>query len=221
MTRPIEFSTGEFYHLYNRGTDKRKIFLQPSDYKRFLALLYLCNTRETIHLSDYQGSTLTDIFNIIRKNTLVELSAYCLMPNYFHLLIQEKMEGGISLFMQKLSTGYTMYFNKKNDRTGSLFGGRFKAKHIDSDEYLKYILSYIHLNPIKIIEPTWKEDGIKNVRDAEKFLGSYNFSSYAEYTQRSRPESILIKTSNVPKYFDEKDSFKNTLKDWILYKNDF
>ena len=88
---------------------------------------------------------------IDRGETLVDIGIYCLVPNHFHLLIKEKTENGISEFVKKVATGYSMYFNKKYERTGSLFEGPFKAKRIDTDEYLKYIFSYIHLNRKQII----------------------------------------------------------------------
>src|SRR5665811_1016155 len=115
MSRNISIAPGEFYHLYNRGTEKRDIFTDRADRERFLALLYLCNTTEPVHIDDIQksrGSTsrkigLEMLFEIEREDTLVDICAYCLMPNHFHLLVREKEELGISRFMQKLMTGYT------------------------------------------------------------------------------------------------------------------
>jgi putative transposase len=124
-----------------------------------------------------------------RGKNLVDIGAYCLMPNHFHLLLKEKTENGISLFMQKLMTAYTMYFNKKNGRNGALFQGTFKAEHLANDNYLKYMYSYIHLNPIKLIDPTWRENGIKNQSKTEKFLEQYKHSSYSEYINIDRKES--------------------------------
>src|SRR6266853_650766 len=119
MTRPIEFSLGEYYHVYNRGSDKRRVFLSPRDYDRFVALLYMCNSPEPVHIS-LQGKSLSDLLKIKHKKRLVDIGVYCMMPNHFHLLLRERVENGISQFMHKLATGYTMYFNKKNNRSGSL-----------------------------------------------------------------------------------------------------
>jgi len=151
MSRILPFSTGEYYHIYNRGTEKRDIFLDKADYLRFIVLLYISNNIEAVHISNLreQGKFLRDIINLERKETLVDIGTYCLMPNHFHLLIKEKRAGGISEFMKKISTGYSMYFNKRYERTGRLFEGTFKSVHADSDEYLKYLFAYIHLNPIK------------------------------------------------------------------------
>ena len=135
MARNFEFAVGEYYHLYNRGTDKRDIFLHKGDYERFVGLLYLCNSEHPIHRSDYQSSTLTDIFRIKVPKRIVAVGAYCLMPNHFHILVKEIKPNGISSFMQKFSTAYTMFFNKKYERTGALFESRFRARHVDNDRY--------------------------------------------------------------------------------------
>ena len=90
---------------------------------------------------------IASIFNVKRAEGLTAIAAYCLMPNHFHILVHEKVEGGISKFMQKLMTSYTMYINKKYDRTGALFGSSFKAVHVTDDNHLKYLFAYINLNP--------------------------------------------------------------------------
>ena len=104
MSRNLEFSVGEFYHIYSRGTEKRKIFLSSKDYERFLALIYLCNNTKVIHLSDHPKANLNDLFNLERADQLVDIGAYCLMPNHFHILIKERKENGISIFLHKMLT---------------------------------------------------------------------------------------------------------------------
>ncbi|MFZ2167358.1 MAG: transposase [Minisyncoccia bacterium] len=215
MARNFTFAPGEFYHIYNRGTEKRNIFLSRSDRDRFLALLYLANQNDPADLK-LQGSTLSEITE--RTGTpLVEIVAYCLMPNHFHLLIREAEEGGISKFMQKITTGYTMYFNKKNERNGSLFQGRFKATHVADDRYLRYLISYIHLNPIKLIEPKWKETGISDKIRAEKYLETYPESSYLDYLGKQRPESKILTREALPEYFASSTDFKTFVTEWLTY----
>ena len=141
------------------------------------------------------------------------------MPNHFHLLVREKIENGISLFMKKLLTGYSMYFNKKYERTGALFEGRFKAQHADNDEYLKYLFAYIHLNPVKLIEPKWRETGIQNRPDAENYLKQYTYSSYPEYIKQNRPFKKLLTTETFPNYFEDELSFQEMIKDWLTFKD--
>jgi|SRR3989344_112788 len=217
MTRSIILAPGEFYHIYNRGTDKRKVFLNPADYKRFIALLYLCNSTDPVRM-DMRRKFLNQIFKTKRSETLVDIGSYCLMPNHFHLLIREKNENGISLFMQKLTTAYTMYFNKKYERNGSLFQGTFKVRHIDTDNYLKYLFAYIHLNPIKLIEPRWKEKKIGNITKARKFMENYLYSSYSEYIGLDREQKAILTIETFPKYFKDGNDFRNTLESWLNFE---
>lgn len=220
MTRPFEFSVDEYYHIYNRGNDKRRIFLDAGDFLRFLALLYISNNTRTIHLSDYPGASLSDILLLPRGDTLVDIGAYCLMTNHFHLLLREKSENGISTFMQKLG-GYTMYFNKKHQRSGSLFQGVFKSTHADTDEYLKYLFSYIHLNPVKYIEPEWKEKGIIDLQKTKEYLNKYPYSSYLDFLGKIRIENLILNRVAFPEYFETGHDFEEYLEDWLTYNEDF
>lgn len=213
MNRKIKFSEGEYYHIYNRGVDKRDIFMDKADHDRFLLLLSICNSTEPVNIGrmkDRQGPTLA-------KQRIVSIGAWCMMPNHFHLLVKEEIEGGISMFLHRLSTGYSMYFNKRYVRTGSLFGSRFQAKHADSDEYLKYLYSYIHLNPVKLIQPDWKEIGIENIEEAREFLNNYNYSSYKDYSGNSRVENEIINAKVFPEYFESPESFHNNIFDWLSF----
>ncbi|OGN12866.1 MAG: hypothetical protein A3C71_01035 [Candidatus Yanofskybacteria bacterium RIFCSPHIGHO2_02_FULL_43_15c] len=212
--RKIIFSPGEFYHIYNRGTEKRNIFLRKGDYRRFLLLLYHCNNTSNVVLRLEEQHFNTES----HKEPLVDIYSYCLMPNHFHLLIGEKIEGGISRFMQKLSIGYTMYFNKLRERSGALFQGKFKATHADNDRYLKYLISYIHLNPVKLIDPEWKENGISDKEKAEEYLTRFGESSYLDYLGVRRPESAILSKDNFPKYFNSGNDFKNMVIDWLDYQ---
>ena len=216
MNRKFQFSVGEFYHLYNRGSNKMPIFLDDSYKKRFIKLLFVCNSKKPVVFKTIQGLPLDEID---RGETLVDIGSYCLMPNHFHLLIREKMENGISLFMEKLSTAYSMYFNKKNERTGGLFEGTFKAIYANDDDYLKYLFTYIHLNPIKIIDPNWKEEGIKDKNKAKEFLREYVFSSYMDYLGADRPESGIINKQAFPDYFSTQQDFNYTINDWLSFKS--
>lgn len=218
MSRNIIISVDEFYHIYNRGTDKRDIFCDEKDYLRFQTLLYVCNNIETVHISNFQDQPLEKLFSISKEDVLVSIGAYCLMPNHFHLLIKEKIEGGASLFMQKLSTAYTMYFNKKYSRTGSLFGGKFKMKHLDSDNYLKYQFSYIHLNPVSIIENGWKNKKIVNVKKAKDFLKTYKYSSYKDYLNKERLEKVILDRGSFPDYFSTQIEINTMIDVWLEFK---
>ena len=141
------------------------------------------------------------------------------MPNHFHLLLHEKTENGISRFIQKLTTAYTMYFNKKNDRSGALFQGVFKAEHLNNDNYLKYIFAYINLNPIKLNEPNWKQFGIKNLKNSKIFLEKYEYSSYLEHTGKDRKQKSIINNKAFPDYFEKTVDFEEMIDFWLSFKN--
>lgn len=221
MQRHISFSLDEYYHAYTRGNDKRKIFLDEKDYVRFLVLLYTSNSTETIHLSNFNGlgkiSGLLKMFKQKRKDTLVDIGAYCLMPNHIHLLLKEKTEGGISLFTKKLFTGYSMYFNKRHQRTGKLFDSVFKAEHADDDNYLKYLYTYIHLNPISLVEKRWKEKIIQDKIQAKKFLNNYVYSSYLDYLGVKREEGNILNTPAFPEYFEDTTDFDSMINEWLNF----
>jgi len=222
MRRKFIFSIGEYYHVYNRGTEKRIIFTSLNDYHRFIALLHLCNSSDPVHigniLQNNQGQSLISLVNVEVSDRLVDIGAYCLMNNHFHLLLREKQENGISLFMKKLLTAYSMYFNKKYERNGALFEGKFKATHVDNDNYLKYLFSYIHLNPVKIIDPAWKENGIKDHGAAKIYLAGYTHSSYLDYMEASRPEGAILNKSAFPEYFGNFKEFEQFVDEWLSFK---
>lgn len=147
---------------------------------------------------------------------LVAISAHCPMPNHFHLLVKETTEGGIVKFMSKLLTVYSSYFNKKYSRTGSLFGSEFKSRHLDTDEYLKYMFAYIHLNPLKLVDSHWRENRI-DVEVAKKFLDQYKFSSYPEYSGVDREENLILTKNAFPEYFQNVKEFDDYICDWLNF----
>ena len=212
--RKVPFAPSEFYHIYNRGNSKQVIFHDKQDYTRFLALLYAVNTKQNIALR----LVFQDIYEFNRGERLVSIGAHCLMPNHFHLLLTEIDEGGISKFMQKLTTAYSMYYNQKYIRTGGLFEGKFKSEHAGDDRYLKYLFSYIHLNPLKIIYKNWRTDGIQNKQKAFKFLQDYKYSSFIDYLLGSkRPEIAILNKEAFPDYFTSGEKFTEEIFEWLSY----
>ncbi len=212
VTRKVIFTVGEYYHLYNRGILKTPIFLDESDKERFIKLLFVCNSDKSVIFRLVQGSPL---YEIDIGNTLVDIGAYCLMPNHFHILIREKVENGLSIFMGKLSTAYAMYFNTKYERKGILFEGRFNAKHIDTNEYLNWVFSYIHLNPVKLIDSNWKEGGISDPIKAKIFIEDYRYSSYHDYFLGDRSEKLILNKDSFPDHFSQLNDFKELIKEFI------
>jgi len=213
--RSTNLVQGEYYHIYNRGNSKQKIFHDKEDYFRFISLLYISNSSESFNLYDLNRDTNFNIYEIERNNLLVDIGAFCLMPNHFHILITGKTEDGISKFMQKLSTAYSMYYNKKYKRTGGLFEGKFKSQHVSADKHLKYLFSYIHLNPIKLIQRDWKEKGIKNKKEAVDYLEEYPYSSYLDFIGEKRIQNKILNVKSFPGYFPSKTSFIKEILEWL------
>jgi putative transposase len=205
--RTTSFVEGEYYHIYNRGNSKRIIFQDKEDYFYFIRLLHAMNDSERKTVRN-----LKDRQNEENNEPLVAIGSYCLMPNHFHILLTQVAEGGITKFMQKLSTAYVMYFNKKYQHSGSLFEGKFKAKHVAGDTYLKYLFSYVHLNPLKIIDSEWKSKAKYLPKEMFDFLKSYKYSSFQEYFNN---EFTVIKKHQFPDYFLTKEAFVNDLIYWF------
>jgi len=189
--RKTQLINNEFYHIYNRGTDKRIIFNDDFDFCRFVFQMYACNVGRPVNIFRkgvavpgriiLEGGEPIKGFIVREGSPLVNILSFCLMPNHFHFILQQRAERGISKFMQKLGTAYTMYFNLRNERSGSLFQGKFKAVHIGDENFLLHLSRYIHLNPIEILQSHWKEEGIREWEKANDFLESFQWSSYPDY----------------------------------------
>jgi putative transposase len=188
----------------------------------FTDLLFLMNSNRPIDFRAIR-SEVTSVYDFDRGEPLVAIGAYCLMPNHFHILVTPVVEDGVSIFLGKLCTSYSMYFNKKYKRNGALFQGKFKSEWADSDPYLKYLFAYIHLNPVKLLDQTWKEEGIKDPEKAYAFAVSFQYSSLYDYINPmspKRPEASILKSAAFPKYFITATNQKQELFEWLTYKKD-
>lgn len=197
----------EYYHLYNRGNGKHEIFLDDEDYDRFIKIIYVCNSKRGFNFRDLIIDPKIDAFEFERGAPLVSILGWVLMPNHFHIiLISPRSDLGeeynpVTEFMRKVSTAYAMYFNKKYKRTGGLFEGTFKSRHIGEENYFNYIFSYVHLNPIKLIQKDWKEKGIIDKNKAKDFLAEYKYSSFQDYFGLKRKQEKIINKDAMPEYF--------------------
>jgi putative transposase len=194
--KKVIFSTDEYYHIYNRGVDKRIIFQDPDDVWRFLLCLEIFNNIEitgSIFESTLKSKGGVPNFGSrTPKVGLVSIVAYCLNQNHFHLILKPAIDGGIQKFMHRLGTGYTNYFNEKNKRSGSLFQGKYRAKHISSNDYLLHLGVYVNLNDRvhKDMNMLWMKD--------------LPFSSFDEYTGK-RTYGICEKGIILDQFKDVKD----------------
>ncbi|MBI2631240.1 transposase [Candidatus Nomurabacteria bacterium] len=175
--RKISFAANNFYHIYNRGVDKRLIFLDSEDLLRFLKIMKIFNVTEPI------GSVYEYSFKELGSSApkLVNFVAYCLNQNHFHFILEPLIENGIQKFMHRLSTGYTNYFNEKYKRSGSLFQGSYKAIHINTNDYLLHVSAYVNLN-----------DKVHRERNKE-WMKKFPFSSFLEYKSKEIKNQICEK----------------------------
>jgi REP element-mobilizing transposase RayT len=147
--RKTEFKNEEFYHIYNRGVDKREVFLDEEDYIRFLNSMREFNDDSTYEqrMFEKELSSLKELSSTsVKLDNLVEIVCYCINPNHYHIILKQLRTNGVKTFMHKIGTGYTNYFNKKYKRSGSLFQGPFKSIYINSNEYLLYLSAYVNKN---------------------------------------------------------------------------
>ena len=144
--RKVEFTKGEYYHVFNRGVDKRSIFTNKKQLYFFFKRLRTLNTTDSSKYFDNKRNKLKDQDITGEGDSLVTIIAYCLLPNHFHLLLKQNADTGISQFMQRLGTSYTKFFNQEEDRSGSLFQGKFKATHLSGDYALSTVSAYVNLN---------------------------------------------------------------------------
>ncbi|MDP2655460.1 MAG: hypothetical protein Q8P17_02920 [bacterium] len=212
----------ELYHVINRGVDGRKIFMDTQDYARFVHDLYEFNdTAPALEFNHAVSRTM----NVGRttsyiRNRLVDIHGWELMKNHFHLLLSERIENGITLFLRKMS-GYARYFNERHERRGTLFQGRTKKILIARQEHFLYILHYIHLNSLDYLPGAkkWRECDKSTVSDVPKifeYLRNYRWSSYPDYCGTRNFPSILTTSlfdkalgtdyvSSLKEYLDDRD----------------
>lgn len=219
MQRKDPFITGEYYHIYNRGIDKRIIYKSQGDYERFMMLLYLANSNDSFRLDEIinrQHKKFNEVMVLDKGEPLVSIGSWCLMTNHFHILVRQEVDGGITKFMKKLGVGYSMFFNIKYQRTGSLFGGLFKSKLIDGDDvYLKHLFAYVNLNPLDIKFPDWESKIKSSSAGMQNFLEEYRYSSYLDLIETDRVEKSILCQKDFPEYFKETDSFKEFIKGYL------
>lgn len=192
-----EFGEHEYYHVYNRGVEKRKIFLDERDYIVFLGLL-----KKYLGTEKPETKKLPRNANRHRPDKLigeVEVLSYCLMPNHFHLLLYQTSKDGVHKLLRRVATSYSMYFNGRYNRVGSLFQGPYKASRITRDGYLQHISRYIHLNPNEY--QTWP------------------FSSLRYYRGDKQPPSWL-KVEKILQLFYDRKEYLDFVDDYVAVRNE-
>lgn len=214
--RKVEFANNQIYHIFNRGTDKRKIFITNKDYERFLINMKFFNDLDVSqhHLSRFDLEH-PDL-NKQNAQPLVDILCYCLMPNHYHLLLRQKEEGGISKYMHRIQMGYSKYFNALYERSGNLFQGAYKAVAVQKNDQFKYIPLYIHMNPLDTIQRDWKEVGIRDIKKGINFLNRYKWSSLHNYVNGTT--SPYLQTKTVAELYSSND-WEEEIKSFLKFAN--
>ncbi|MDO8443679.1 MAG: transposase [Candidatus Azambacteria bacterium] len=213
--RKDKLISNNIYHTYNRGVEKRPLFINNQDYSRFIDDIIIFND---IKLVVNPKRRIRDIKNGDHKRKpLVDILAFCLMPNHYHLLLRQRVESGITEFMRKLGAGYANYFNLKHQRVGPLFQGKFKSVLIDDESQFMYIPFYIHLNPLDLHRSGWQNKGIGDSKKAIEFLDHYKWSSHSDYVDKAK-FSLVLQKDFLKEYFGGAPEYAKVFSDFI---NDF
>lgn len=240
---PRQFVNGEIYHITLRRMGNELLFGEVDDYYRGIFYIYECNTTKPIKIRErrearakfkeaikkLEADTGLTRVKIVKseevtawrdsRDLLVEVLAFCLMPNHIHLLVRQLKEGGISKFIQKIASGYAAYFKNKYGikLKGHFFQDRFNTVHIKTDEQLRVVFTYIHTNPVELIEPDWREKGVKNPKKVIKFLEEYKWSSYPDYLGKKNFPSVTERKSLL-KVMEESEGCRDWVENWIKFK---
>lgn len=206
------------YHVFNRGVDKRLIFLDRWDYLRFIHNLYEFNDQNPADHIGYNFKKSANLSADLRsrqpKEKIVDIYAFSLMPNHYHLFLSPLVEGGITKFMRKLNIGYSKYFNQKNNRTGALFEGRYKSITVMNDSHFLHLPFYIHCNPLDLVDQGWRTGQLKDYNRAIKFLENYRWSSHLDYLGIKNFPSVINKNMLLDVFGDE-NKYRNDIYDWL------
>jgi len=218
--RNIRFVNEGIYHVYNRSVEKREIFVDDQDRFRFIHDLFEFND-EAPAVNFYYKRPLIQSYEAKprkieqqKRKLLVEILAFVVMPNHFHLLLRQIKENGISNFMHKLGTGYTMYFNQKYERAGSLFQGTYKAILVNQEAHFIHLPYYIHFNPLDLKFPEWRDREIKNYKQAMKFLENYRWSSFLDYIGKKNFPSVTQREF-LNEFFEGPENYKKDAMKWL------
>jgi len=208
----------EIYHALSRGVDKRKIFMDDKDRFRFIHDLFEFNDEAPADHTSYHCANPAVIARrqIHRKprKLLVDIFAFCLMPNHYHLLLAPRAEGNISRFMKKLNMGYSRYFNERHERKGTLFEGRYKSILIENQAHFIHLPYYIHLNPLDLITPEWRKRKLTDYKRAIRFLDTYRWSSHLDYIGQKNFPSVTQRDFFL-EIFSGEGRYEKQIKSWL------
>lgn len=190
--RDAPFAVGEWYHCFNRSIEKRTAFEDSRDYHRFLELLYLANDQSSLRRDDIGIRKFEEVLTIPRGKKFVTIGAFCLMPHHFDLVLNEIVAGGITAFMRKIGTAYTLYFNARYERVGNLFLKPFQSRHMSTDRSFQHLVNYVHSNPAMLYEPGWKTNHVVDPQFLEEKITAYPYSSLGAHRGAHTPIATIV-----------------------------
>jgi len=229
--RKTPFVPGEYYHIYNRTILSVPEFKEKNNCNRLLQAFLLANSTKSGQAFEYLRNNNKPVYEVGFKallnnaleiarsgEKLVDVLCYAIMPDHYHLLIREVKEKGATEFIRKSNISIANYINKTKNRRGAIFEGRFKSKHIDSNEYLRHLSLYIHLNPLDFIAgKEWREHKLENFNDYKNKLLNYPWSSLSFFLNNT-PNDIISGHETITSQFKNRDDYEFYLKSWT---NDF
>lgn len=192
--RKLVFQNDSLYHVFNRGIERRPVFQNTREFQRALELINFYNHKDIpLRYSQFLQLSLEIRENVFKKlsegERLIDILAFCLMPNHFHFLFRQKIDNGISTFISNFTNSYTKYFNTKYERIGPLFEGVFKAVFVETDDQLIHLSRYIHLNPV--VSSIIKDDQLLD----------YRWSSYPDYISLSKDNTLNLDKGTILSFF--------------------
>jgi putative transposase len=231
-----EFVNGEIYHLVLRRAGNELLFGDIDDYYRGIFYIYECNDTNPVKIKERREARakFKEMMKKIKaeempstlvwkdkRDKLVEVLAFCLMPNHIHLLVRQLKDKGISKFVQKIASGYACYFKRKYGvkLRGYFFQDRFAAVRVNTDDQLRTVFVYIHSNPVLLIEPEWKEKGIEDFEKTIKFLEEYKWSSYQDYLGKKNFPSVTEREF-ILGVMGGIEGCRKWVEDWLKFKKE-
>jgi len=219
--RKQQFLNNKIYHIILRGIDDNLIFKDTDDYYRGIFSIYEFNNAIPVNIWKRRKQRAKEKAGrdpvSPSRELLVEVLEFCFMPNHIHLLLKQLKDNGITKFMAKVGAGYGGYFNRKYNRRGYVFQNRFLAVPIKNETQLKVVSTYIHTNPISLVEPNWKEKGIKDPKKVIEFLEKYKWSSYLDYVNKKNFPSVTEREF-ISEIMGGENGCAEFVESWIQYK---
>ena len=220
--RKEKFIPNEYYHIYNRTIMNVPVFKDGQNAKRIKQSMLFANSTISSKIFQFLRDNekqseikFIEAMNMLTKGEkLVDILCYAIMPDHYHMLIKERVDGGIINFVRKCDISITKYINMRNKRRGPIFESLFRSKHIDSNEYLTHLSTYIHLNPLDIISgKEWRNHKLENWSKIKKEIINYPWSSLKFFLE-DKTDPIVSGEKAILEQFKNKKDYELFLREW-------